>query len=153
MDTTASQYSVLVVEDNLDLVMGLQHLLRHDGYAVTVAGTVAGAIELVRAHRFNAIMLDLGLPDGDGLEVLKETQRLDPSLPVVIVTAHISQDRTVRSLTEGAYAYLTKPYDREELRHTLRRAIGVMELAEKVERTEYLLNESEERFQSLVESA
>ena len=153
MTAETPRYSVLVVEDNLDLVMGLQHMLRHDGYAVTVASTVAGAIELVRAHRFNVIMLDLGLPDGDGLEVLKETQRLDPSLPVVIVTAHIAQDRTVGSLAEGAFAYLTKPYALEELRHTLRRAIGVKELAVKVERTESLLNESEERFRSLVESA
>jgi PAS domain S-box-containing protein len=153
MSTATSHYSVLVVEDNPDLVMGLQDLLHHDGYAVTVAGTVAGAIKLVRADRFNAIILDLGLPDGDGLEVLKEVQRLDPSLPVVIVTAHISPDRTVGSLTEGAFAYLTKPYHREELRQTLRRAIGVKELAVKVERAESLLNESEERFRSLVDSA
>jgi len=153
MVTQASQYSVLVVEDNQDLVIGLQDMLHHDGYAVTVAGTVAGAIELVRAHYFNAILLDLSLPDGDGLDVLRETRRLDPSLPVVIVTADISRDRTVGSLREGAFAYLTKPYDREELRHTLRRAIGVKELAVKVERTEYLLTESEERFRSLVESA
>ena len=89
MATTMNPYSVLVVEDNPDLVMGLQDLMHHDGYAVTVAGTVAGAIELVRAHRFNAILLDLGLPDGDGLEVLKETQRLDPSLPVEIGRAHV----------------------------------------------------------------
>ena len=59
--TTMTPYSVLVVEDNQDLVIGLQDLLHHDGYAVTVAGTVAGAIELVRAHRFNVILLDLGL--------------------------------------------------------------------------------------------
>src|SRR5207248_882663 len=116
-------------------------------------GTVAGAIELVRARRFNAIILDFGLPDGDGLDVLREAHRLDPSLPVVIVTAHISADRTVGSLKEGAFAYLTKPYDREELRHNLRCAIGVKELAVKAERTEHLLNESEERFRSLVESA
>ena len=146
-------YSVLVVEDNPDLVIGLQDLLRHDGYAVTVAGTVAGAIELVRAHRFSAILLDLGMPDGDGLEVLRETQRLDPSLPVVVVTADISRDRTVGLLREGAFAYLTKPYDREELRHALRRAIGVKDLIVKVERTEHLLSQSEERFRSLVESA
>ena len=68
--TAAHRYSVLVVEDNPDLVIGLQDLLHHDGYAVTVAGTVAGAIELVRAHHFSAILLDLGLPDGDGIEVL-----------------------------------------------------------------------------------
>jgi len=153
MVTATNHYSVLVVEDNPDLVIGLQDLLNHDGYAVTVAGTVAGAIELVRAHRFSAILLDLSLPDGDGLEVLKESHRLDSSLPVVIVTADISRDRTVGSLMEGAFAYLTKPYDREELRHTLRRAIGVKDLAVKVERTEHLLSQSEERFRSLVDSA
>jgi PAS domain S-box-containing protein len=153
MITTTSHYSVLVVEDNQDLVIGLQDLLHHDGYDVTVAGTVASAIELVRAHHFNTIILDLGLPDGDGLEVLKETQRLDPSLPVVIVTAHIARDRTVGSLTEGAFAYLTKPYDREELRQTLRRAIGVKELVAKVERTEHLLNKSEERLELVIQGS
>jgi PAS domain S-box-containing protein len=153
MATTTSHNSILIVEDNQDLVIGLQDMLHYDGYAVSVAGTVAGAIELVRSHRFNAILLDLGLPDGDGIEVLKEAQRLDPSLPVVIVTAHISRERTVGSLTEGAYAYLTKPYDREELRHTLRRAIGVKELAVKVERTEHLLSQSEERLELVIQGS
>ncbi|MBI3808285.1 MAG: PAS domain-containing protein [Nitrospirae bacterium] len=153
MVTEMSPYSVLVVEDNLDLVLGLQDLLHHDGYAVTVADTVAGAIKLVRTHRFNAIILDLGLPDGDGIDVLRESQRLDPSLPVVVVTAHISQSRTVGTLAEGAYAYLTKPYDREELRHTLRRAIGVKELAVKVEQTAHLLSQSEERLALVIQGS
>lgn len=153
MDTETSQHSVLLVEDNLDLVLGLQDFLHHDGYDVTVVGTVAGAIELVRARHFNAIILDLGLPDGDGLDILKETRRLDPSLPVVIVTAHISVDRTVGSLKEGAFAYLTKPYDREELRHTLRRAIGVKELTVKAERTERLLSQSEERLELVIQGS
>ena len=153
MATPGGPYSVLVVEDNADIVIGLQDLLQHDGYDVTVAGTCAAAIALVAHKRFNAILLDLGLPDGDGIEVLKEVQRRDPSLPVIIVTAHIAQERTVGSLGKGAFAYLTKPYNREELRQTLRRAIGVKELAVKVERAEQSLTESEHRFQSLVESA
>lgn len=153
MVTAAGPYSVLIVEDNPDIVIGLEDLLQHDGYAVTVAGTCASAIALVRAQRFNTILLDLGLPDGDGIEVLKEVQRLDASLPVIIVTAHIAQERTVGSLAKGAFAYLTKPYNREELRQTLRRAIGVKELAVKVERAEQSLTESEHRFRSLVESA
>jgi len=150
MVSTTSHYSVLVVEDNPDIVIGLQDMLHHDGYAVTVTGTVAGAIELVRAHHFNVILLDLSLPDGDGIEVLKETLSLEPSPPVVILTAHIASDRTVGSLTKGAYAYLTKPYDREELRHTLRRAIGVTELTVKVKQTERLLNKSEERLELVI---
>lgn len=153
MVTPGGHYSVLVVEDNPDIAVGLQDLLQHDGYEVTLAATCAAASALVSQKRFNAILLDLGLPDGDGLDVLKDVQRRDSSLPVIIVTAHIAQERTVGSLGKGAFAYLTKPYNREELRQTLRRAIGVKELAVKVERAEQSLTESEHRFQSLVESA
>jgi PAS domain S-box-containing protein len=153
MVTPGGRYSVLIVEDEADIAFALQDLLEHDGYEVTVTETCAGAIALVSQQRFNAILLDLGLPDGDGLEVLKEVQRRDASLPVIIVTAHIAQERTVGSLGKGAFAYLTKPYNREELRQTLRRAIGVKELAVKVERAEQSLSESEHRFESLVESA
>ena len=153
MVTPGGRYSVLVVEDNPDIAVGLQDLLQHDGYEVTVAGTCAAAIASMSQRRFNAILLDLGLPDGDGLDVLKDVQRRDPSLPVIIVTAHIAQERTVGSLGKGAFAYLTKPYNREELRQNLRRAIGVKELAVKAERAEQSLTESEHRFQSLVESA
>jgi PAS domain S-box-containing protein len=153
MATPGGRYTVLVVEDNPDIVIGLQDLLQHDGYDVAVAGTCAAAIALVTQQRFNAILLDLTLPDGDGLDVLREVQSRDASLPVIIVTAHIAQERTVGTLAKGAFAYLTKPYDREELRQTLRRAIGVKELAVKAERAEQSLTESEHRFQSLVESA
>jgi PAS domain S-box-containing protein len=153
MVTPGGRYSVLVVEDHPDIVFSLQDLLQHDGYEVTVAGTCAAAIALVGQQRFNAILLDLGLPDGDGMDVLKEVQRRDPSLPVIILTAHIAQERTVGSLGKGAFAYLIKPFKGEELRQTLRRAIGVKELAVKVERAEESLTESEHRFQSLVESA
>ncbi len=153
MVTPSGRYSVLVVEDASDIAFALQDLLQHDGYEVTVAGTCAAAIALVSQRRFNAILLDLSLPDGDGMDVLKDVQRRDPSLPVVIVTAHIAEEHTVGTLGKGAFAYLTKPYNREELRQTLRRAIGVKELAGKVERAEQSLSESEHRFESLVESA
>src|SRR5512146_2180682 len=153
MVTSTGPYSVLIVDDNQDIVAGLQDLLQHDGYSVSVAGTCSSAKALIRLERFNAILLDLGLPDGDGLDVLKEVQHLDASLPVIIITAHIATERTVGSLVKGAFAYLTKPYNREELRQTLRRAIGVKELAVKAERAEQSLTESEHRFRSLVESA
>jgi PAS domain S-box-containing protein len=151
--TAASPYSILIVEDDPDIVIGLQDLLQHDGYAVAVAGTCASAIGLIHAQRFNAVLLDLGLPDGDGLDVLKEVKRLDASLPVIIVTAHVATDRTVGALAKGAFAYLTKPYNRDELRHILRRAIGVEELSVKVARAEQTVTEHEDRFRSLVESA
>lgn len=153
MTEPTSAYVILVVEDNQDIVIGVQDLLRHDGYQVDVAGTCARAVELAKKHRYNAILLDLTLPDGDGLDVLKAVHEIDPTVPVVIVTASTSTEKTVGSLTRGAFAYITKPYHREELRQTLRRAIGMKELTAKVAQAEGLLSESEERFRSLVESA
>lgn len=149
----APSHTVLVVEDNPDIVVSLQDLLTHDGYTVHTAPSCADALAQLRAHRFNAVLLDVTLPDGDGLEVLATIQQLDPHLPVIIVTASTTTEKTVGSLTRGAFAYLTKPYHREELRQTLRRAIGVKELAVKAQRAEHLLTESEDRFRSLVESA
>lgn len=153
MADEAPSYSVLVVEDNPDIAVSLQDLLAHDGYTVHTADTCAGALAELRARRFNAVLLDLTLPDGDGLDVLATVHRSDPQLPVIIVTASTATEKTVGSLTRGAFAYLTKPYHREELRQTLRRAIGIKELAAKAQRAEHLLTESEDRFRSLVESA
>ena len=149
----APSYTVLVVEDNPDIAVSLQDLLAHDGYTVHTADTCAAALAQLRAYHFNAVLLDVTLPDGDGLEVLATIQQLDPHLPVIIVTASTATEKTVGSLTRGAFAYLTKPYHREELRQTLRRAIGLKELAVKAQRAEHLLTESEDRFRSLVESA
>jgi PAS domain S-box-containing protein len=153
MTSLTSVYSVLVVDDDPDIVMGLEDFLEHDGYQVAVAGTCLDAINQAREHRHNAVLLDLGLPDGDGSSVLEALQQLDPDLPVIILTAYTTTDRTVGSLTQGAFAYLTKPYNRDELRAVLRRAIGVQALAAKAEHAEQALTASEERFRSLVESA
>jgi len=153
MTGDAPSYTVLVVEDNPDIALSLQDLLAHDGYTVHTADSCAGALARIRDGHFNAVLLDLTLPDGDGLEVLTTIQQLDPHLPVIIVTASTATEKTVGSLTRGAFTYLTKPYHREELRQTLRRAIGVKELAVKAQRAEHLLTESEDRFRSLVESA
>ncbi len=95
--------------------------------------TCADALAQARTHHYNAVLLDLGLPDGDGSSVLLTLHAQQPQLPVIILTAYTSTDRTVGSLTQGAFAYLTKPYNRDELRAVLQRAVGVQALAAKVE--------------------
>lgn len=153
MTMAMASYTVLVVEDNPDIAVGLHDLLAHDGYAVHTAGSCAEARAALRTLHLNAVLLDVTLPDGDGLCLLSTIHELDPHLPVIIVTASTATDKTVGSLTRGAFAYLTKPFHREELRQTLRRAIGLKELTVKMQRAEHLLVESEDRFRSLVESA
>ena len=146
-------HSILVVDDDPDIALGLQDLLDHDGYQVNVAMTCADALAQAQAHHYNAVLLDLGLPDGDGSSVLLTLHQQQPQLPVIILTAYTSTDRTVGSLTQGAFAYLTKPYNRDELRAVLQRAVGVQALAVKAEHAEHALHESEARFKSLVEAA
>ncbi|MGE3153240.1 MAG: PAS domain S-box protein [Nitrospiraceae bacterium] len=153
MITSTSDCSILIVDDDPDIAFTLQELLEHDGYQVEFVGTGTGALSKTKDRHYNAVILDLGLPDMDGLEVLESLQRLDPTLPVIILTAFTNSERTVGSLMQGAFHYLTKPYNRDELRATLRRAVGVQALAVKARQVEHALNESEERFRAIVQSA
>lgn len=144
---------VLVVDDDPDIVVTLTDFLESEGYRVDSAGTGISAIDKVHHNRFNVVILDLGLPDRDGLSVLESIQQLDPHLPVVILTAFTNSERTIGSLFQGAFAYLTKPYNRAELRATIRRALGVQALTAKTRVIEEALSESEERFRAIVQSA
>jgi PAS domain S-box-containing protein len=153
MTGTESQQSVLVVDDDPDILTALQDLLEYEGFHVDCAQSCHEALSSIERNYYNAVLLDLGLPDGDGQSVLHRLQQSDPSLPVIILTAATSMDRKVGSLTQGAFAHLTKPYHREELRAILHRAIGMKSLATKAEGIAVALSESEDRFRSLVQSA
>ncbi len=112
-------YSVLVVEDDPDISMSLQDLLEFEGFQVTCVPTCQQAYSSIEQHVYDAVLLDLGLPDGDGLSVLEKVQTSHPSLAVIILTA---SNRDMGPVP--AYARLTKPWDRKELCTLLRRATG-----------------------------
>lgn len=145
--------SVLVVDDDPDILTALRDLLEFEGFHVECVQTCQEAIHSIERHSYNAVLLDLGLPDGDGQSVLAKLQQSDPSLPVIVLTAAPSLDRKVGSLTQGAFAHLTKPYHREELRAVLHRAVGMTSLARKAEGIAVALSESKDHFRSLVQSA
>lgn len=153
MSTSLQTGHVLVVDDDPDIVLTLHDFLENEGYQVDSASTGLAAIEKIHTERFNVVILDLGLPDRDGVSVLESIQQLDPHLPVVILTAFTNSERTIGSLFQGAFAYLTKPYNRAELRATVRRALGVRALTAKTRVIEEALSESEERFRAVVHSA
>ncbi len=124
MATASSEQTILIVDDDPDIVIWLQDLLLHDGYQTDSAETCAAAIACARECRYHAVLLDLGLPDGDGTSVLRALQEMDQNLPVIILSAFLTAERTIDLLAEGAFACLTKPCNRDKLRATLRRAIG-----------------------------
>ncbi|QKV53788.1 response regulator [Comamonas antarctica] len=130
---------ILIVEDDPGIAAGLQENLQQRGYAVDVCGNVAQAWSALCTEPFSAVLLDLGLPDQDGSELLKRlrgspqavpgVQRLpDPATPVLILTARDQVHQRIAGLDSGADDYLAKPFDVAELearlRALLRRSAG-----------------------------
>ena len=136
--------AILVVDDDPDIALVLHDLLEHVGYRVQIAGTGAEALAMAKADSFAAVLLDLMLPDMDGLSVLTLLKQIDPVLPVIMLKKH-------GSLTEGAFGYLTKPYDAEELKALIRRAVGVKHLSIEAAAAKQALTASEDRFREVVE--
>jgi len=119
---------VLLVEDDRMIAQGLQTALRQDGYTVDCMSDGRSAAEALRTVRFDLVLLDLGLPERDGIEVLRELRRRGDSTPVIIVTARDDIQNRIEGLDAGADDYIIKPFDLDEvgarMRSVLRRAAG-----------------------------
>jgi len=125
MNRQTAHPAVLIVDDDPDILTALDDLIEHDGFRVTDVSICRDALAQVKAVDCAAVLLDIGLPDGDGLAVLETIQAIAPSLPVIVLTAFTSQDYRARSLSGAAFSCLNKPYNRDDLRAVLRRAVGV----------------------------
>lgn len=97
------------------LADGLIHTLTHSGYTVTCATTGSYAEHLLQAQGFDLIVLDLGLPDVDGLELLRKFRRLKVPLPIMILTARDAVNDRITGIEQGADDYMTKPFELREL--------------------------------------
>ncbi|MFT3899793.1 MAG: response regulator transcription factor [Gordonia sp. (in: high G+C Gram-positive bacteria)] len=121
-----SPVRVLVVDDEAVLADMVAMALRYEGWTVATAGDGSSAITSARDVCPDAVMLDLMLPDMDGLEVLERLRRLNPHLPVLMLTAKDSTEDRIAGLAAGGDDYVTKPFSIEEvvlrLRSLLRRA-------------------------------
>jgi DNA-binding response OmpR family regulator len=106
---------VLIVEDEARIASFLRKGLAANGFVAEVAADGEEALRLIRARDFDLLILDLGLPGKDGLEVLRELRQNDNRLPVVILTARDGVRDTVAGLEGGADDYLTKPFSFQEL--------------------------------------
>ena len=119
---------VLIVEDDTGIATGLAATLRGCGYAVDVTATLALASAALRVEPFDLVLLDLSLPDGDGLDWLRQVRRTGSVMPVLIMSARDALPDRVAGLDEGADDYVVKPFEPEELlarmRVALRRSEG-----------------------------
>lgn len=111
---------ILLVEDDSSLADGLCKALRNEGFVTNHVAAGAAAIHVVETECPDIVVLDLGLPDMDGLDVLKKIRRHSSTLPVLILTARSSIDARVSGLEGGADDYLPKPFEMPELIARLR---------------------------------
>jgi two-component system, OmpR family, response regulator MprA len=117
--STGREPRVLVVEDDEEIAGALQRTLRLDGYAVRVAADGEGALDAATSFMPDLVVLDLGLPGLDGIEVARRLRGAD-DVPILILTARDAVDSRVEGLDAGADDYLVKPYERQELLARLR---------------------------------
>src|SRR3984885_14821066 len=119
---------VLLVEDDAMIAQGLQTALRQGGFAVDWMRDGKSAAGALQTSVFDVVLLDLGLPHRDGIDVLRELRKRGDGTPVIILTARDEKQERISGLDAGADDYIVKPFDLDELmarmRSVLRRAAG-----------------------------
>ena len=120
---TETHASILVIDDEEIIREALETLLAGEGYRVSTAATGQEGIDAAGSGLFDAVLLDLMLPDKNGIEVLEEIRRVDDELPVIMVTAYGTIEGAVAATKQGAFYYFTKPFKNDEVLAVLRNAI------------------------------
>ena len=118
----ANAARILVVDDELGPRESLRMLLK-PSYQIQTADSGRAALEQIPSYRPDIVILDIKMPEIDGLEVLRRIKRVDPAIEVVMITAYASLETVKLALTHGAFEYLIKPFSRQDLEDVVRRAL------------------------------
>lgn len=140
--------NILIVEDEKRQRDILKVILQSEGYGVEAVGNGAESLRHVKDslslnHPFDLIITDLRLPDIDGLNLLEELLTIDPNLCAIVITAYGSIESAVEAMKKGAFDYLTKPFDKEQLLLAIKRAFGKIKLQKE---NRYLYHQLETRY-------
>ena len=120
--------SILVVDDECEIREGLELLLTTEGYQVSSAETGQGGLTQLGERPFDLLLLDVSLPDRNGIEMLKDIRRQDPDLPVVLITAYGSIEMARAAFKSGVMDYITKPWSNDELLAQVAQAVDARRL-------------------------
>src|SRR6195256_5165381 len=145
-------HRVLIIDDERPVLMTLEALLKRHGYEVDTAPTAAQGVKVLKSRSPTLVLLDLRLPDADGLEMLERIKSELPDVQVIILTAHDSLHNAIESIKRGAFHFISKPYAPEELLSLVEKALekqfllrNAEELREKTEQLEKRLEIAEAR--------
>jgi len=120
----ATKGNLLVVDDELIVRDSLDKWFREEGYDVTVAESAQDALTKMAAKRFDLALVDIKMPGTDGVELQRRMREIDPEMLVIIMTGYASVDTAVAALKNGAYDYVSKPFDPDDIAHSVHNAIS-----------------------------
>jgi DNA-binding NtrC family response regulator len=123
MTTTPLEGNILVVDDEFSVRDSLLNWFRKDGYQVHAAENATEALRALQDHPFDVALLDIKMPGMDGMELQSRIHQIDPEIAVIMITAFGSVETAVQALKQGAFDYVTKPIDPDELSHLVQRAL------------------------------
>ena len=121
--------NILIADDEANLRKVLSVLLSQEGHTATSVANGADALQRVKEGGIDILITDLKMPGITGLELLQKVQRFDHDLPVIVITAHGTVETAVKALKEGAFDYITKPFDKNELRLAVQKAIAARQVS------------------------
>jgi len=113
---------VLVVDDEESIRLSLRDILREEGYRVYISATLSEARDKLSSEFFHIVLLDVWMPDGDGVEFINTIKELSPDTVVVVITGHGSVDMAVKALKQGAFDFVEKPFSIDRILITLKHA-------------------------------
>ncbi len=116
---------ILVIDDELSMLELLEIILNKEGYQVTCADSGKQAISLLQKGSYDLLLCDIKLGDINGIEVLKHAKAKNPETVVIMISAYSSAENAVEAMNEGAYDYVPKPFDNEELKYTVKSALDM----------------------------
>lgn len=119
---------ILIIEDDIRMRSLLREILEREGYTTSVVENGRDAITLLKEGLFNVVLTDLRMPDVDGMEILNYSKEVNPDTPVIVITAYASVDSAVRAMKNGAYDYIEKPFEPDELMVVVKKAFDYRRL-------------------------
>ncbi len=122
------KHKILIIDDERNILVVLQAILEREGYEVIAVGQSVLAKERIRLEKPSLVITDLYMPQVDGMAVLELCQKMDPELPVVMVTAFGTVEAAVAALKRGAFDFISKPFDQSELLAVVKKALETRRL-------------------------
>ncbi|MBU4101536.1 MAG: sigma-54 dependent transcriptional regulator [Proteobacteria bacterium] len=133
--------NILIVDDDKNMLEVLSLRLEAEGYKVTAAAGAEDALKMAKDELLDLALVDLKLAGKDGIELMQDLRRITPEMPVIILTAYGTIETAVEAMKQGAYSYLTKPFNRRELLLQIKNGLEKSSLSREVRRLKALVGE------------